>query len=179
MIEGDNPNTELDDKAYGNLTRYRKEKDTLIMKLMYRRNLQPGFRTLWSRQMRNVYSIGQTNVDVNDTRINFWYLRPNNDSADVLDGWSEKLVTVLRVDQVNNNNGELTPDGLFDMGPPRTANPAQQQSGGIPNNQQFNQQSQQTAFFDPIRGEVTFPSLEPFRKGLRDYFRAKKQSAIS
>lgn len=176
MIEGDNPNSDLDDKAYGNLTRYRKEKDTLIMKLVYRRNLQPGFRTLWSRQMRNVYSIGQTNVDVNDTRINFWYLRPNNDSADVLDGWSEKLVTVLRVDQVNNNNGELTPDGLFDMGPPRTANPAQQQSGGIPNNQQFNQQSQQTAFFDPIRGEVTFPSLEPFRKGLRDYFRAKNNA---
>lgn len=173
MIEGQNTNSDTDDEAYGNLTRYRKEKDTLIMKLVYRRNMQPGFDTLWSRQMRNIYSIGQTNVDVNDTKVGFWYLRPNNDSADVLDGWSEKLVTVLRVDQVNNNNGELKPDGQFDVGPPRTANQLQQQQSGFNNNQNFNQQSQQTAFFDPVRGEITFPSLEPFRKGLRDYFKAK------
>ncbi|MCU0425331.1 MAG: cell surface protein SprA [Candidatus Kapabacteria bacterium] len=120
-----------------------------VLQLIYRPNMQPAFRNIWARQRQNVYFIGATNVsrDPKDTRINFWYLRQNNDSTDILPGAQDKLATVLGVDRVNNTSGAATPDGLFDI-----------HLGYI---------------FDQARGEITFTSLEPFRRGLIDYFTSK------
>jgi len=118
-------------------------KDTLILKLIHRTNLLPAYKTLWARQMKNIYSINATNVNPDDTRIAVWYLNQNNDSSDVLPGAPDKLVTILGVDRVTNSTGNPTPDGEFDMRPP---------------------------FFNFERGEITFPSLEPFREGLQSYF---------
>lgn len=133
-----------DDRVTGTFTQNASERDTLVLKLMYRPNMLPGFTSLWARQMRNRYFIGRTNVDISQSDLSLFYLRRSNDSTDILDGTSEKIVTVLRVDQVNNSNGSPPADGQFDI-----------------NN---------TAFFDPTRGEITFPSLEPFREGLTSYF---------
>jgi cell surface protein SprA len=141
-IEGVTTNS-TDDVYYGTLSSMVSEKDTVILKLITRPNLQPGFKTLWNRQMKNIYSINATNVNVQDTKIKIWYINQTNDSTDVLQGAPDKLVTIMRVDQVNNATGSPPPDGEFDLKMP---------------------------FFDAFRGEITFPSIEPFRQGLIDYF---------
>ncbi len=135
--------SENDNIYYGTFTNQASPTDTLILKLIYRPNLLPAYKLLWDRQMKNIYQINATNVNVQDTKINLWYIRQNNDSSDVLPGAADKLVTIFGVDRVNNATGTTPPDGLFDLRPP---------------------------FFDAISGEITFPSSQPFAKGLRDYF---------
>ena len=143
IVEGASSKTDQDDEFYGDIPYKEKQTDTLVLKLVYRPNMQPGFKTLWSRQMKNIYSINATGVNTADTKIGIWYINKSNDSTDVLSGASDKLVTIMRVDQVNNSTGAAPSDGQFDLTYP---------------------------FFDPLTGEITFPSLEPFRQGLIDYF---------
>ncbi len=141
--ENDSPDPN-DDIFYGKFSDERSDNnDTLLLKLIYVPNMLPGYKTLWERQMKNIYQINASNVNINDTRIGLWYIRQSNDSTDVIEGTSDKLVTIFGVDQVNNSTGAAPPDGLFDLRPP---------------------------FFDPVRGEITFPSTEPFGDGLRRYF---------
>ncbi len=144
-VEG--PTTAPEDDLYvGTLSNNANPKDTLILKLIARQSMQPGFRTLWNRMMKNRYNVGLTNVATEDANIGMWYYRGTNDSADVLEGAPDKIVTMFRVDQVNNGTGASPPDGKFDARAP---------------------------IFNATRGEITFPSLEPFRDGLREYFTAK------
>lgn len=131
-----------DDLYYGTLGANAKEKDTIILKLIARPQMQPGFKTIWRRLMKNRYSIGLSGVS-SDANIRMWYLRKNNDSSDVLEGAPDKVVTIFRLDQVTNGTGTTPPDGKFDSRPP---------------------------IFNAQRGEIIFPSLEPFRDGLREYF---------
>lgn len=142
---------DADDLVYGSFQNTLDPNDTtkLVLQIVYRPNMQPAFRRIWARQRQNVYFIGATNVstDPKDTRINFWYLRQNNDSSDILPGAQDKIGTVLGVDRVNNTSGAGAPDGVFDIHLPY--------------------------IFDKARGEITFPSLEPFRQGLRNYFAGK------
>lgn len=145
-IEGptDSPN---DDIYYGTFSNVTEQKDTMVLKLIYRPNLQPAFKTLWSRQMKNIYQINASNVTTADTKISLWYIRQSNDSTDVLEGVPDKLVTIFGVDQVTNGSGAAPPDGQFDLRPP---------------------------YFDALYGEITFPSSEPFGDGLRKYFAKDK-----
>jgi cell surface protein SprA len=169
-----------DDLDFGTISNTVQPKDTLILKLVYRPNMQPGFKTIWQRQMRNIFSIGQTNVNLADLRLNVWYLRPNNDSSDVLEGSTQKVVTILGVDRVNNSDGTAKPDGLFDLGSPQQQQQQQQITGGnttnpgsptTPANQLPTQYQQQgSPFFNPVRGEVIFPERQPFDSGLVNYF---------
>lgn len=141
-IEGETL-SENDNVYYGTFTNDVGTKDTLILKLIYRPNPLPSYKILWGRMMKNIYEINASNVNINETKINLWYIRENNDSTDVLQGAPDKLVTIFGVDRVNNSTGTAPPDGLFDLRPP---------------------------FFDAVNGELTFPSSEPFGKGLRAYF---------
>lgn len=143
--EGPSPDAS-DDLYHGTLSTNVGITDTLVLKLIYRQNMQPGFRTIWRRQMRNRFNIGMTNVSQNDAKIGLWYFRNTNDSTDVLQGAPDKIATILRIDQVNNGTGAAPPDGAFDARPP---------------------------VFNAQRGEITFPSLEPFREGFREYFASK------
>lgn len=135
-----------DDQYVGTLSGNSNPTDTMILKLVARPAMQPGFPSLWARLMKNRYNIGLTNVNAADAKIGMWYYRSTNDSTDVLEGAPDKVVTIFRVDQVNNGTGAAPPDGAFDPRPP---------------------------IFNPLRGEITFPSLEPFREGLREYFALK------
>ncbi len=141
-----------DDDFVGSLSADTKTTDTVILKLVARPAMQPGFRSLWTRLMKNRYNIGLTNVNAADAKVGMWYYRGSNDSADVLEGAPDKIVTIFRVDQVNNGTGAQPPDGAFDPRPP---------------------------IFNPVRGEITFPSLEPFREGLRDYFTSKGNAQLA
>ena len=150
-IEG-STTSEQDDEYVGTLARNAEEKDTIILKLIARPQMQPGFRKIWKRMMRNRYQVGMPNMNAVDAKLGMWYYRSTNDSADVLEGAPDKIVTIFRVDQVNNGTGVAPPDGVFDPRPP---------------------------IFNAQRGEITFPSLEPFREGLRDYFAAKGNAQLA
>lgn len=141
-IEGETPDPN-DDIYFGKFSDMVGERDTLILKLIYRPNLVPGYKLLWDRQMKNKYSINASNVNVSETKIGIWYFRQTNDSTDLIEGATDKLVTIFGVDQVNNSTGAAPPDGQFDLRQP---------------------------FFDPIRGEITLPHVKPFSDGLRRYF---------
>ncbi len=132
-----------DDIYYGKFSDMVGERDTLILKLIYRPNLVPGYKLLWDRQMKNIFQINASNVNVAETKIGVWYTRQTNDSTDIIEGATDKLVTIFGVDQVNNSTGAAPPDGQFDLRPP---------------------------FFDPVLGEITFPHTKPFSDGLRRYF---------
>ena len=172
-----------DDLDYGTISNTVQPTDTLILKLVYRPNMQPGFPVIWKRQMRNIFNIGQSNVSLADLKLNVWYLRANNDSSDVLEGSSDKVVTILGVDRVNNSDGTARPDGLFDLGSPQQQNQQNQmqQTGGTgiggiggtttpPSQLPAQYQQQGSPFFNPIRGEIIFPEREPFDSGLVKYF---------
>jgi cell surface protein SprA len=151
-IEGETLGEE-DNIYYGTFTNQVSPQDTLILKLIYRPNPLPTqYRMLWDRMMKNIYEINATNVNVADTKINLWYIRENNDSADVLQGAPDKLVTIFGVDRVNNSTGTAPGDGIFDLRPP---------------------------FFDAIEGELTFPSSKPFSDGLRAYFKKIGNEALA
>ncbi|MFN5876831.1 MAG: cell surface protein SprA, partial [Ignavibacteria bacterium] len=64
-----------DDEYYGTLTTNANERDTLILKLIARPQMQPGFRTLWKRMMRNRYNIGVPNINPQEAKIGMWYYR--------------------------------------------------------------------------------------------------------
>lgn len=153
-VSGLNAADPIDDQIYGTLsnTLSGTNKDTVILKLVYRPNIQPGFRAIWDRQLRNIYPLGVTNVNTADSRVNIYYLSQNNDSSDVLEGAPDKINTILRVDQVNNASGAAPPDGQFDLRPP---------------------------FFNQNRGEIQFPSLEPFREEIINYFARINNPALA
>ena len=152
ITEGLTPSAD-DDLYHGAFSNSVGVKDTLILKLVSVPNMQPGFDTLWSRQMKNIYSIGSTNVNLDETTINLWYINQDNDSTDVLPNAPDKLVTILGVDRTNTS-GLAQPDGEFDK------------TAGSP-------------FFNQRTGEITFPSVEPFREGLRDYFEKQGSPALA
>jgi cell surface protein SprA len=152
IIEGPTPAAD-DDLYYGTFSNTVDVKDTLILKLVSVPNMQPGFDTLWSRQMKNIYSVGFNNVNLDETSINIWYINQNNDSTDVLPNSPDKLVTILGVDRTNTS-GLAQPDGEFDK------------AAGSP-------------FFNQQTGEITFPSVEPFRQGLIDYFEKQGTPALA
>lgn len=130
-------------KNYGELANTRTDSNkTAILKLVYMNNLQPSFTTLWRRQMKNIYPLqGVRNIDINNSNINITFGVPPDTSEVLRVSGSPRLVTVLGVDRFNSSN-QATPDGEFDIRSP--------------------------FFFNPTRGEIIFPSTEPFRKQLRE-----------
>jgi cell surface protein SprA len=139
-IEGE---TELkeDDIYCGTLSHSAGERDTLVLKLVYRPNMRPEFSTLWSRMMKNCYSVG-TKGSYSETGIKILYINDNNDTLEYLPDFTNKLVTVLGVDMINNLTGVQVPDGLFDNRLP---------------------------FYSSKDGIVMFPSAEPFDTGINNY----------
>lgn len=130
--------------SYGELSNTRGDstRKVAVLKLVYQSNMQPSFTTLWARQMKNIYQLqGIRNIDLENSRIRITYgVPPDTNEVFRVDG-SPRIVTTLGVDRYNSAN-EAQPDGTFDIRSP--------------------------SFFDPARGEIIFPSTEPFRKGLRE-----------
>ena len=90
-VEG--PTTsDADDQYVGTLSRNANERDTILLKLIARPQMQPGFRSIWKRMMRNRYTIGVPNINPQDARLGMWYYRSTNDSADVIDGAQPRSV---------------------------------------------------------------------------------------
>jgi len=131
-----------DGRQYGEMSNIRGDlTKRAILKLIYMNNMQPSFRTLWSRQMKNIYPLqGVRNVDLENSTIRITFGVPPDTSEVIRNGGGRRLVEVLGVDRFNSAN-EAQPDGVFDIRSPY--------------------------FFDPARGEIIFPSTEPFRRQIR------------
>jgi cell surface protein SprA len=118
------------------------QNDSLVLKLIYRPNMQPVFTTLWKRMMKNCYSIG-TQGNFSETGIKILYINDNKDTLEYFPDFSQKLVTVFGVDRIDNLTGDQIPDGLFDYRLP---------------------------IYDSRNGLIMFPNTEPFDKGINNYF---------
>ncbi len=132
-----------DDYYYGTLSTSMGLSDTVLLKLIYRPNMLPEYKTLWSRKMKNIYSVFEQNIDKSNSDIKIFYVGANGDTLDYLENVENKLPTVLSVDSYDNQTGQLISDGNFDLIMP---------------------------YFDAKRGLIMFPSVEPFRNGIRQYF---------
>lgn len=132
-----------DGQTHGELSNTRPDSNTIaVLKLIYVNNMQPTFTTLWARQMKNIYQLqGVRNVDLDNSTIRITYGVPPDTSEIFRIEGGRRIVTVLGVDRTNSSQQSI-PDGVFDIKTP--------------------------AFFDPVTGEIIFPSTEPFRRKLRE-----------
>ncbi len=119
----------------------------IILKLVRPRNLMPSYRVAWNMMLKNIYSVGGTNVKKEGFQLNIFRESGSESDRDVLLG--ENLLSILKVDKYDENNSP-TPDGKFDYYPGYTV--------------------------DEARGEIIFPSLEPFRKSITDFLLSKNES---
>ncbi|MBI5324915.1 MAG: hypothetical protein HZB41_06545 [Ignavibacteriae bacterium] len=140
-VEGES-NSNDDDEYYGTMKSYYSPGDTLILKLIYRPNLIPPYRTIWQRLLKNYYTFDTEGIDVNKTKVKLYYINQNNDTLDVLDSLPDKLVTIFGVDRTDDSTGNPIPDGNFDLRFP---------------------------FFNKSEGIIKLPSIQPFYSGLISY----------
>ncbi len=127
-------------ESFGELSNTRDPAQVGVLKLVYMSGLQPSYGTLWTRQMKNIYPLqGVRNIDLENSSIDITYGVPPDTSEVLKVGGNPRLVQVLGVDRYNSA-GDAQPDGKFDIRVPY--------------------------FFNASRGEIIFPSTEPFRKEL-------------
>lgn len=117
----------------------------LFVKLLKATSTSPNLPT-WDLMMKNVYSIGASNISPSDFALEVAYRNPKAGSLPLnyIDEGKiagKPLLEVLRLDRLNSQQDAI-PDGLFDIIPGTT--------------------------YIPERGLVIFPVLEPFGKDLRD-----------
>jgi hypothetical protein len=150
-IEGETTNSN-DDIFYGNFSSQTLETDTLIFKLIYRPNIQPGYSSLWQRQMKNKYYVGEKFIDYSKSEVEIYYIGENNQKRTYLDeDLPLKLVTILGVDRFNKNGMQI-PDGRFDL---------------------------KAWTLDKESGILTFPYLEPFNEAIIEFFSINERSEKS
>lgn len=119
--------------------------DTLILKLFKVANESPVTTPLaWQLKMKNVYDLHYASISPT-TKL---YLKYINDSLtyDAIPGYSTNLVTMLKLDELNNSSRLPPPDGICDFTFGKTVFPG---SGSRPT-------------------YIIFPILEPFGQGLQD-----------
>jgi len=128
-------------KKYGMGAYESNASDTLILKLVKIDSPNPVTTPLaWQLMMKNVYRIPYTNLSSSST-INVMF-NINYNLVNTIPGYSIPLITMLKLDKFTNGTNQPPPDGKFDW------------------------LSGKTIF--PETGDIIFPILEPFSKGLKD-----------
>jgi hypothetical protein len=113
----------------------------VVLKLVKPRFLIPSMRTAWKLQLRNIYPTGGRGLKKEGFQVRLYYQVPGQEPQDNIQG--NNLLQILGVDRTDES-GTGPPDNKFDY--------------------------LQSITIDEFRGEMIFPSLEPFRQGIRDYF---------
>jgi len=132
---------------------------TLVLRLLKGTNLTPRNKHMWNLMMKNIYSLGAYQISREDFLLNILYQNDRKgidvnympeDSGSIN---KDVLLKVMNLDSLNIQN-EKFPDGQFDFVEGRT--------------------------LISSTGRVIFPVIEPFGKGLENYFDKKyKSGAIS
>lgn len=114
----------------------------MYMKLLKGTSARPQL-PIWNLMMKNIYSLGSTNISAEKFSLNVLYLDPGGGRKRYLPEGpyeGEPLIRLLNLDRLNPQ-GDPYPDGIFDF------------VDGITVNTQS--------------GKIIFPVLEPFAEGLK------------
>lgn len=150
-IEGET-NANDDDEYYGTMKSFTSPGDSLILKLIYRPNMIPPYRTIWQRLLKNYYTFDTKDINVNKTDVKIYYINQNNDTLDVLDSLPDKLVTILGADRADDSTGNPVPDGKFDLRLP---------------------------YFDKDEGIIVLPAIQPFYWGIITYLQKINRTELA
>jgi cell surface protein SprA len=135
-----------DGRTYGDFLSTRIAGDTiLILKLVKPRYLIPSMQYAWRLQLRSIYPVGGRGLKKEGFVMNIYYQLPGQEPQDNIQG-GNNLLQVFGLDRTDES-GTGPPDNKFDY--------------------------IQGITIDEYRGELIFPSLEPFREGIRGYFQQK------
>ena len=124
----------------------------LVLKLVRPRNLEPNMKPAWDLLMKNIYSLGGRGLKKDGFSLDIKYLLPGTEPVKEINvtaigqSLSFNLLEMLFLDTYNTE-GEEKPDAAFDFEPGIT--------------------------IDVDRGELTFPTLEPFGDRIREFFLEK------
>lgn len=115
----------------------------MILKLVKPKNLGPSFETAWKLKVRSIYSLNTRNLTAEDL-ANFKIVLRNGGQPDLetLEGTNAQLIRLFGLDYTDESGGG--PDGKIDFVPGETV--------------------------DPIRGEIIFPTLEPWNDGMKTLY---------
>ena len=128
--------------VYGVLSSVKSVQDSIIvLKLIRPVNLIPRYQTAWKLMLKNIYSLGGRNIKPDGFKLDIQYKIPGQDPMSEING--NYFLKIFGFDNFKSDN---TPgqDNTFDYLPGIT--------------------------IDETRGEVIFPSTEPFRKSLIQFF---------
>ena len=116
----------------------------LVLKLVKPKNLSPSFRPAWDQQVRSIYSIGQRNLTEEQLKeVRLIYRAGGQQDDEFIEG-----INLLQLFGLDYNDGAGgSSDSKIDWAPGYTV--------------------------DPIRGELIFPTLEPFGEGLVQFMKSK------
>ncbi|MGE5313936.1 MAG: cell surface protein SprA, partial [Acidobacteriota bacterium] len=134
------------DRFYGTMTSREKNSTndtsaTLVLKLIKPKSLLPQFKAAWRGQMKNIYPLGGRNIKKEGFSLDIVYRQNQGEPTPKIEGTN--ILQILGLDKYSEGGG-TTPDGKFDYSPGIT--------------------------IDEERGEIIFPSLEPFNEGLKQGF---------
>ncbi len=129
-----------DDDFYGDFTNVvRDTSSRLVLKLVKPRNVEtnPQWKAAWNLMLKNIYPIGGRDLKKEKFTLNIYYQPPGAALQDNIE--QVNLLQLLKLDKTDES-GTGPPDNKFDFIPGLT--------------------------IDPARGEIIFPTLEPFREGI-------------
>lgn len=115
----------------------------LIMKLIRPRNLDPSMKTAWSLMLKNIYPLGGRGIKKDGFDLKVEYRSPGREPETTIMPDGINLLELFRIDRFRED-GAPQPDGVFDYLPNIT--------------------------LDEYRGELIFPTLEPFGDNIRRFF---------
>ncbi len=153
-IEGPSDTNPSDDIIFGTFAGDRREKvyknskgedvfSRMVLKLVKPRNLTPSFDKAWRQKVKSVYSLNMRNMRAEDlANFKLIYRSGGQPDQEVLPDISARLIRMFGLDNSDDNAGY--PDGKIDFLPGLTVN--------------------------PTRGEIIFPTLEPWGEGLINNF---------
>ena len=132
-----------DDIFYGEFLKRKPKNDSIyVLKLIKPKTLLPQNKVAWKLMLKNIYSLGGRNIKESGFDLQINYQLPGKEPINEIAG--VKTLQLFGFDRFNSSGGNLS-DNNFDYKPPYT--------------------------IDESRGEVIFPSIEPFRKSIENYFK--------
>ena len=138
-----------DDIFYGEFQNRKPKTDSVyVLKLIKPKNLLPQNKIAWKLMLKNIYPLGGRNIKKEGFDLQVFYQLPGKEPVNEIVG--VKTLQLFGFDRFDASGG-LQPDNEFDYKPPYT--------------------------IDEARGEIIFPSIEPFRKGIENYFAKNNISA--
>jgi len=115
----------------------------LILKLLRPRNLDPSMKLAWSLMLKNIYPLGGRGLKKEGFELTMEYRAPGREPETTIMPDGINLLELFRLDRYRED-GAPQPDGKFDY------------LSGITINEN--------------RGELIFPTLEPFGDNIRRFF---------